>query len=92
MDDLISTDTSSCASTTDDDEFTKLKTEREKERRSRVVRRLARSTSGNSNLIGAQSTSLLGNEHLLLSEMANTSRLSMVQGDPDDKAAETDRL
>ena len=92
VDDLISTASSSCASITDDDEFTKLKTEREKERRSRVVRRLARSTSGNSNLIGAQSTSLLGNEHLLLSEMANTSRISMGHGDPDDKTAETDRL
>ena len=92
VDDLISTGSSSCVSTTDDDEFTKLKTEREKERRSRVVRRLARSTSGNSNLIGAQSTSLLGNEHLLLSEMVNTSRLSMAQGDAEDKATETDGL
>lgn len=91
-DDLISTRSSSCASINSDDEFTKLKTEREKERRDRVVRRLARSISGPKNLLGGQSTSLSDNEHLLLSELANTSRLSMAQGDHDEKPAESDRF
>ncbi|XP_076620326.1 bestrophin-4 isoform X2 [Colletes latitarsis] len=91
-DDLISTRSSSCASVNSDDEFTKLKTEREKQRRDRVVRRLARSTSGQNNLIGGQSRSPLDTEHLLLSELANASRLSMVQIDGEEKAIETGRL
>ncbi|XP_031839857.1 bestrophin-2 isoform X1 [Nomia melanderi] len=90
-DELISTRSSSCTSVNSDDEFTKLKTEREKQRRDRVVRRLARSTSGHTNLLGAQSRSVLDTEHLLLSELANTSRMSMEASDRDDKV-ETDRL
>lgn len=89
-DDLISSDSSS-ASVNSDDEFTKLKTEREKQRRDKVERRLARSTSGRNNLISGNSKSSIDNEHLLLSDMANTSRLSMTQGD-DSKTIETDRL
>ncbi|XP_076237802.1 bestrophin-2 isoform X1 [Calliopsis andreniformis] len=92
VDDLISTGSSSCTSVNSDDEFTKLKTEREKQRRDRVEKRLARSSSGNKNLMGGQSISCLDNEHLLLSELANTSRLSMVAGDSDDKAFESGRL
>ncbi|XP_043253560.1 bestrophin-4-like isoform X2 [Colletes gigas] len=91
-DDLISTRSSSCASVNSDDEFTKLKTEREKQRRDRVVRRLARSSSGQNNLIGGQSRSPLDTEHLLLSELANASRLSMVQIDGEEKAVESGRL
>lgn len=90
VDDLISSDSSS-ASVNSDDEFTKLKTEREKQRRDKVERRLARSTSGRNNLISGNSKSSIDNEHLLLSDMANTSRLSMAQGD-DSKTIETDRL
>ncbi|XP_034196708.1 bestrophin-2 isoform X1 [Osmia lignaria lignaria] len=90
-DDLISTRSSSCATTDSDDEFTKLKTEREKQRREKVVRRLARSTSGHNNLISGHSASTLDGEHLLLSELAHTSRLSMGQEDLDDKI-ESDRL
>ncbi|XP_054000930.1 bestrophin-4-like isoform X1 [Hylaeus anthracinus] len=91
-DDLISTGSSSCTSVNSDDEFTKLKTEREKQRRDRVVRRLARSTSGHNNLISGHSRSPLDTENLLLSELANTSRLSMVQIDGDEKSVDTDRL
>ncbi|KOC66844.1 Bestrophin-2 [Habropoda laboriosa] len=92
-DDLISTRSSSCTSVNSDDEFTKLKTEREKQRRDRIERRLARSTSGQNNLLSGTSRSPLDNEHLLLAELANTSRLSMSQGDHDEKKnIETDRL
>ncbi|KZC11729.1 Bestrophin-2, partial [Dufourea novaeangliae] len=90
-DDLISTASSSCASGNSDDEFTKLKLEREKERRDRAVRRLARSTSGHGNLLSGQSKSPLDTEHLLLSEMANTSRVSMGPLNQDDKV-KTDHL
>ncbi|CAK9804900.1 Best2 [Anthophora quadrimaculata] len=91
-DDLISTGSSSCTSVNSDDEFTKLKTEREKQRRDRMERRLARSTSGQNNLLNAISRSPLDSEHLLLAELANTSRLSMAPGDRDEKNVETDRL
>lgn len=91
MDDLISTHSSSSVSINSDDEFTKLKTERERQRRDRVERRLARSISGHTNLISGHSRGSLDNEHLLLSELGNTSRLSMAQ-DSDDKTIESDRL
>lgn len=81
--DLISTRTSSCSSINSDDEFSKLKTEREKKRREKIVRRLARSTSGHNNLIDEHSRSFL-DEHLLLTDMANTSRLSMMRGESED--------
>ncbi|KAK9300210.1 hypothetical protein QLX08_006986 [Tetragonisca angustula] len=90
VDDLISS--SSSVSVNSDDEFTKLKTERERQRRDRIEQRLARSTSGHTNLIGGHSRGSLDNEHLLLSELANTSRLSMAQDDRDDKTIESDRL
>lgn len=90
VDDLISSRSSSSVSVSSDDEFTKLKTEREKQRRDRVERRLARSISGHTNLISRHSRGSLDNEHLLLSELANTSRLSMAQDD--DKIIESDRL
>nr|XP_033341916.1 bestrophin-4 isoform X1 [Megalopta genalis] len=90
-DDMISTRSSSCTSVNSDDEFTKLKTERKKQRRDRVVRRLARSTSGHTNLLGDQSRSVLDTEQLLLSELVNTSRLSMSASDRDEKV-DTDRL
>ncbi|XP_017756392.1 PREDICTED: bestrophin-4 isoform X2 [Eufriesea mexicana] len=92
VDDLISTRSSSCTSVNSDDEFTKLKTERERQRRDRVVRKLARSTSGHNNLISAHSRSPLDHEHLLLSDMANTSRLSMALVDNDDKIVQSDNL
>lgn len=92
MDDLITSRSSSSASVNSDDEFTKLKTKREKQRRDRVERRLARSISGHTYLISGQSRGSLDNEHLLLSELANTSRLSMAQNDRDDKTIESDRL
>ncbi|KOX69683.1 Bestrophin-2 [Melipona quadrifasciata] len=90
VDDLISSRSSSSVSVSSDDEFTKLKTERERQRRDRVERRLARSISGHTNLISGHSRGSLDNEHLLLSELANTSRLSMAQDD--DKTIESDRL
>ncbi|XP_043528624.1 bestrophin-4 isoform X2 [Frieseomelitta varia] len=92
VDDLISSRSSSLASVNSDDEFTKLKTERERQRRERIERRLARSISGHTNLISRQSRGSLDNEHLLLSELANTSRLSMARDDSDDKRVESDRL
>ncbi|XP_076760036.1 bestrophin-2 [Xylocopa sonorina] len=92
VDDLISTSSSSCTSVNSDDEFMKLKAKREKQRRDKVVQRLARSTSGHTNLISSYSRSPLENEHLLLSDMVNTSRLSMVHGDHDNKVSESDRL
>lgn len=48
-----------------------------------MVRRLARSTSGHNNLIGEHSRGSL-DEHLLLTDMANTSRLSMMHGENED--------
>ncbi|XP_016920359.1 bestrophin-4 isoform X2 [Apis cerana] len=90
--DLISTRTSSCSSINSDDEFSKLKSEREKQRREKIVRRLARSTSGHNNLIDEHSRSSL-DEHLLLTDMANTSRLSMMHGDNEDTVVnENDRV
>lgn len=92
VDDLISTRSSSCTSVNSDDEFTKLKTERERQRRDRIVRKLARSTSRQNNLASAHSRSPLDQDHLLLSDMANTSRLSMALVDNDDKTIESERL
>lgn len=92
VDDLISTHSSSSVSINSDDEFTKLKTERERQRRDRVERRPATSISGHTNLISGHSRGSLDNEHLLLSELANTSRLSMAQDDSDNKTIESDRL
>lgn len=90
-DELISTRSSSSASVNSDDEFTKLKKEREKQRRDRLVLKLASSTSGHTNVFCGTSRSLLDAEHLLLTELANTSRMSMEASDRDDKM-ETDRL
>ncbi|KAG7198266.1 hypothetical protein KM043_005669 [Ampulex compressa] len=92
-DDAPSTRSSSCSSGTSDDEFTKLKTEREKQRREKAFRRLARSVSGHSGMyLAGQSKSGLDTETLLLSELANTSRLSMRPTDREDKGNESDHV
>ncbi|XP_076640971.1 bestrophin-4 isoform X2 [Halictus rubicundus] len=91
VDDLISTQSSSSASLNSDDEFTKLQTEKEKQKRENMLRRLARSTSGQTNLLGGQSRSAPDTEELLLAEMATTSRQSMAASDREDKI-DSDRL
>lgn len=70
-DDLPSTSSSSSCSSDNVNEFTKLKIERKEQRRNR---RLARSVSG---LNGNESRSPPDSETLLLTELADASRLSM---------------
>ncbi|XP_076276342.1 bestrophin-4 isoform X2 [Lasioglossum baleicum] len=91
VDDLISTQSSSSASIHSDDEFTKLQTQEEQQKKEKLHRRLGRSTSGQMNLLGGQSRSAPDTEELLLSELATTSRQSMVASDREDKT-DSDRL
>ncbi|KAL6438057.1 hypothetical protein ACFW04_004366 [Cataglyphis niger] len=72
-DDLPSTSSSSCSSDNADNEFTKLKIERKKERRNR---KLARSVSGQIGTFN-QSISSPDTETLLLTELADASRRGM---------------
>ncbi|XP_011880372.1 PREDICTED: bestrophin-4 isoform X2 [Vollenhovia emeryi] len=70
-DDLPSTTSSSCSSEGAQSEFTKLKTERKHQRR---IRRLVRSASG---LNGNEPTSPPDSQTLLLTELADASRLCL---------------
>ncbi|XP_019887650.1 bestrophin-4 isoform X2 [Ooceraea biroi] len=74
--DNISTESSSCSDGSSDNEFTKLKIERKEQRRNR---RFARSGSGPAvnSLNGNQSRSPVTNENILLTALADASRLSM---------------
>ncbi|XP_029171041.1 bestrophin-4 isoform X2 [Nylanderia fulva] len=80
-DDLPSTASSSCSSDNSVNEFTKLKTERKKERRNR---KLARSLSGHASTFN-QSKSLPDSEAFLLAELADASRRSMKDNDRDEQ-------
>uniref|UniRef100_A0A6V7JK97 Bestrophin homolog n=1 Tax=Bracon brevicornis TaxID=1563983 RepID=A0A6V7JK97_9HYME len=83
-DDNISIRSVSTNSVSSDDEFTRLKLERDKQRRDRAMRRLARSISGQR----AASSMDLDGETLLLTELAETSRVSMKP--PSDKSNQPD--
>ncbi|KAI4502830.1 hypothetical protein M0802_001874 [Mischocyttarus mexicanus] len=85
-DGMISPRSSICsANSSSDDEFTKLKIERENQRREKAFRRLARSVSGHANIIPTEAKNLTDNEYLLLSELADASRMSLVPKSSDDK-------
>lgn len=73
------------SSTTSDDEFSKLKTEREKQRKDRVLMKLARSISAQTQ-VGGQigRLSSVEDSEALLAELANTSRISLRPTDRDD--------
>lgn len=86
---MISPRSSICSTnSSSDDEFTKLKLERESQRREKAFRRLARSISGHGNIISTEARNLTENEVLLLAELADASRLSLVPRDNDDKENE----
>ncbi|KAK2581959.1 hypothetical protein KPH14_002400 [Odynerus spinipes] len=85
-DEITTPRSSVCSNSSSDDEFTKLKLERENQRRERAFKRLARSISGHTNVIPAEQTrNLIDNETLLLTELADASRASMRSGNSDDK-------
>ncbi|XP_015184039.1 PREDICTED: bestrophin-4 isoform X2 [Polistes dominula] len=85
---------SSISSTTSSsgDEFTKLKVERENQRREKAFRRLARSVSGHTNIIQPEARNLTENELLLLTELADASRTAMISRSPDDKGNNITRV
>nr|XP_050868666.1 bestrophin-4-like isoform X1 [Vespula vulgaris]XP_050868667.1 bestrophin-4-like isoform X1 [Vespula vulgaris]XP_050868669.1 bestrophin-4-like isoform X1 [Vespula vulgaris]XP_050868670.1 bestrophin-4-like isoform X1 [Vespula vulgaris] len=88
-DGMISPRSSICSTnSSSDDEFTKLKIERENQRREKAFRRLARSISGHGNILSNEARNLTENEVLLLAELADASRLSLVPRDNDDKGNE----
>ena len=58
------------------DEFTRLKSEREKQRRDKAIIKLARSISSNRQSVG--SVEFGDAETLLLSELADASRIAMI--------------
>ncbi|XP_063979651.1 bestrophin-4-like [Diachasmimorpha longicaudata] len=80
---------SSTTSGSSDDEFTRLKLERDKQRRDRAIRKLARSVSGNQ---PDPPSSMDLDETLLLTEMAETSRAAMRPADRGKKTNETDNV
>ncbi|XP_014605410.1 PREDICTED: bestrophin-4 isoform X2 [Polistes canadensis] len=85
-DGIISPRSSICsANSSSDDEFTKLKVERENQRREKAFRRLARSVSGHTSIIPSEARNLTENELLLLTELADASRMSLVPKSSDDK-------
>lgn len=85
-DGMISPRSSICsANSSSDDEFTKLKVERENQRREKAFRRLARSVSGHTSIIPPEARNLTENELLLLTELADASRMSLVPRSSDDK-------
>ncbi|XP_017884204.1 bestrophin-4 isoform X2 [Ceratina calcarata] len=95
VDDLISTDSSSSASITSVDEYSQLRTERQKHKQDRTAQRMAMSTSGSKMFSSHSRSPGDSNEQFLLSELANTSRLSMnpqEEGGTNDKTVETNRL
>ncbi|KAK0083812.1 hypothetical protein PV325_008167 [Microctonus aethiopoides] len=76
-----SSTTCSHVSTSTDDEFTRLKIKRNKQRRNKAMRNLRRSLSGNrqncSDNVGPTSSMDLDGETLLLAELAEASRVSL---------------
>lgn len=92
-DDMISPRSSICSNSSSDDEFTKMKLERENQRREITGRRFARSISGHTDVAAReQSRNLIDNETLLLTELAETSREAMNSGSSRDKENEIARL
>lgn len=83
---------STCTSTgSEDDEFTKLKIERDKQRHDRAMRKLARSASENQPVVIGSSVDL-SRENFLLGELAETSRISFNPSDRNDKYRESDNV
>ncbi|XP_024944664.1 bestrophin-2 isoform X2 [Cephus cinctus] len=87
---------SSASSGSSDDEFSKLKTEREKQRKDRAMKLLARSVSAQTHVSGHSGSggALLdaADSETLLSELANTSRLSLRLPDHDDRENDSDHV
>lgn len=85
-DDAFSPRSSVCSNSSSDDEFTKLKLARQRQKREREMKRLARSISGQTNATGSgYARNLMDNETLLLTELADASRASMRPSSSDDK-------
>lgn len=69
-----------------DDEFTKLKIEREKQRQEKAKQKIARSISSrNQSYAQLQALDQTDTETLLLTELADASRLSMIRGKDSDQ-------
>lgn len=86
---------SACTSTgssqvPEDDEFTKLKLERDKQRHDRALKKFARSTSENQPT--SRSSVDLSRENLLLGELAEASRISFSQANHSDNYRESDNV
>ncbi|XP_043283504.1 bestrophin-4 [Venturia canescens] len=89
--DNISSRSSVCSTVSSDDDFTRLKLERDKERRDRAMKKLVRSVSGNQRNEGPSSLEL-DTETLLLNEMAETSKISLQRSDRNSKNNESDNV
>lgn len=91
--DIPSTRSSSISSGNSDNEYTKMDTDREDARRQRAIRRLGRSISSHTNLVSSTlAEPQLDTENLLLSELANTSKMSMQQQSMAEKGNESDHV
>ena len=78
---------SSSSTSSFDDEFTKLKSEREKQRREKVLQKLSRSVSISNRAAGEPPSCSydMNDTEILLSELAGTSKRTMQPPDDDDK-------
>ena len=89
--DNVSSRSSVCSTGSSEDEFARLKDERNKERRNRAMQKLVRSVSGNRQSATRSSTEL-DTETLLLTELAEASRVSILRSERDSRSNETDNV
>lgn len=81
--DNVSSRSSVCSTVSSDDDFTRLKLERDKERRDRAMKKFVRSVSGNGRT--DEPSSLEMDTETLLNEMAETSKISLQRSDQNSK-------